>query len=264
MKANEVEVQRRGAVAVARLNRPDRMNALSVGLMEEITAVARAFALEADLRAIVFTGEGKHFSVGADLADPAREERQRAPLALKRRLLRVGPEMIRALREIPQITISAVHGMALGGAAVIASALDFRLGTADCLIGYPEINRGMNLSWLGLPLLVSLIGPARAKRMVLLGRPESAATLAAWGFLDEVVEPERLMPRAIELAEAYAAQPPVQAQMIKASVNAIASALDAPLMHMELDQFLLAASTEDHAEAVRAFFEKRRPTFRGN
>jgi enoyl-CoA hydratase/carnithine racemase len=167
--------------------------------------------------------------------------------------------MIRALLEIEQITIAALHGVCLGGAACIATALDFRIGAEGCTAGYPEIDLGMNLSWFGLPLCVRLVGPARAKRMVILGQKEPADTLLAWGFLDEVVAPEQLLPRAREIAVQYAAKPPMPAQMIKRSVNAIAGALDQAVMHMDTDQFLLATTTADHAEALRAFREKRSP-----
>jgi enoyl-CoA hydratase/carnithine racemase len=166
--------------------------------------------------------------------------------------------------EIDQITIAAINGHALGGAACIATACDFRIGAEDCLIGYPEVSLAMNLSWMALPLCVHLIGPARAKRMVILGNKENADTLLKWGFLDEVVPENQLLNRAMEIAEAYAAQPPIAAQMVKRSVNAISSALDQSIMHMDSDQYLYATSGEDFKEAIQAFLEKRKGSFKGN
>jgi len=109
-----------------------------------------------------------------------------------------------------------------------------------------------------------LIGPARAKRMVILGNKEKAETLLNWGFLDEVVAENQLLARAMEMAEAYAAQPPIAAQMVKRSVNAISSALDQAIMHMDTDQYLYATSGEDFQEAIQAYIEKRKGMFKGN
>jgi enoyl-CoA hydratase len=263
MNYENLTVERRGAIAVVTLNRPDRMNALSLDLMEELIRVADEFQDDLETRVVVFTGSGKHFSAGADLADKRRAEAARAPLLERQRSANLGPRLTRRLQEIHQITIAAINGGALGGGAVIVSALDFRVAGESAFVAYPEINLGMSLSWLGLPLCVHLVGPARAKRLVILGQREGAETLRAWGFVDEVVPDAELMDRALAMAEAYAAKPPIAAQMIKRSVNAIASALDASVMHMDIDQLLLTHSSEDYAEAIRAFFEKREPTFRG-
>lgn len=178
--------------------------------------------------------------------------------------MKSGPRTIRGIYEINQITIAAVNGYALGGGACIASACDFRIGAENCRVGYPEVGLAMNLSWVALPLCVHLIGPARAKEMVILARKENAETLLKWGFLDEVVPEGQLLSAAMKLAEQYAAQPPMAAQMVKRSVNAISSALDQSVMHMDSDQYLYATTSDDFKEALEAFFEKRDAVFKGN
>jgi enoyl-CoA hydratase len=155
---------------------------------------------------------GKDFSSGADLADPRKKEQAQDSLLLKLRHSKTGHQTIRSIFEMDQITIAAVNGHALGGGACIATACDFRIGAQNCLIGYPEFNLAMNLSWMALPLCVHLIGPARAKRMVILGNNENADTLLKWGFLDDVVPDDQLLARATEMAAAYSAQPPMAAQ----------------------------------------------------
>jgi enoyl-CoA hydratase len=163
-----------------------------------------------------------------------------------------------------QITIAAWKGAAMGGGACIATAVDFRIGARDCFMSYPEVLIGVNLMWQSLPLCVQLVGPARAKQLVIGGKHIAGPTLLEWGALDEMVEREEVMDKAMEWARHYAGQPPVAAQMIKRSVNAISSALDRSVMHMDVDQHLLSRDTEDAATAVEAYLAKQPPTFKGN
>ena len=257
-----LEVERTGPVTLVWLNRTDKLNALSVELMREIEEVARSFLNDETTRVVAFRGRGKHFSAGADLKPdrpPALE-----PLVMRRRDSALGARMIRAILEIDQVTIAGIQGAAVGGAACIATACDFRIGSEDSFCGYPEVNLGMNLQWQALPLCVHLIGPARAKRMIMLGANENASTLLDWGFLDQVVPRETLDEAVMEMASAYANRPPVAVQMIKQSINAVSSAMDAAVMHMDADQNLLTATTEDLREGMMAFREKRDPKFVGN
>lgn len=255
-----IRLEREGHVTRLILNRPDQLNALNTGIMEEIERASRGFLDDEQTRVVVFQGEGKHFSAGADL----KQKIDRPSLVIQRRRSGLGARMIRAILEINQVTIAAVHGVALGGGACITTACDFRVGREDCAVGYPEVNLGINLMWQSLPLCVRLIGPARAKRMIMLGDHEKADTLLEWGFLDQVTSMHGFDETVQELAERYAAQPPIATQMIKQSINAVSNALDQAIMHMDTDQNILTTLTEDRTEGIKAFFEKRPPTFKGN
>ena len=106
-------------------------------------------------------------------------------------------------------------------------------------MGYPEINLGMNLNWFGLPLAVRLVGPAKAKKLVIGGEQETASKLLEWGFYDEVCKNSHLTDGAKRMAEFYASKSALPAQMIKKSINAITYNSDLSAMHMDYDQFLL-------------------------
>lgn len=265
MKYQYLNIEKKDHVATVTFNRPEKLNAMSADMMEEIIQAAQAFHRDEETRVVIFTGAGNSFSAGVDLTDKKNFERlAQASNLMKLRYLKLGPRMIQTVYEMDQITIAAVNGAAMGGGACIAVACDFRLGADNCRVGYPEVGLGMNLSWTALPMCVHLVGPARAKQMVILAEKVPAQTLFDWGFLDEVAPAAHLMEASQAMARKYAAQPPISAQMVKRSVNAIASALDQAIMHMDADQFLLTTQTEDYLESVSAFFEKREPSFKGN
>jgi len=265
MNFKHLTIEKDHSVVTITFNRPDKLNALNVKLMHEIIAAVEAFREDVDTRVVVFTGAGKCFSAGMDLTDTEYAKHfQEDSTLMKLRFLKLGPRMVKTIYDMDQITIAAVNGVATGGGACIAAACDFRVGANDCLIGYPEVGLGMNLSWVALPMCINLIGPSRAKQMIILAKKENAATLLNWGFLDEMVPAEDLLASAGRMAETYASKPPIAAQMVKRSVNAITTALDQAIMHMDSDQFLLSSKTEDFKEGITAFLEKREPQFKGN
>ena len=262
MTYQHLTIEQHGPVAVVTFNRPERANALNYAHLAEIEQAALGFRDDAQTRAVIFTGAGKHFSSGADLTDPGAE--YRVPLVLRRRRTRIGERVIHALYDIDQITIAAWNGAAMGGGACIATALDFRIGADDCFMQYPEIDIGLNLMWQSLPLCTRLVGASRAKRLVAGGERVHAQTLMQWGALDDLVPRAQLLQRAMEMAQQYAAKPPAAVQMIKRSVNAIEAALDRSLMHMDADQNLLAQTTEDRRIAAASYRRDNAPTFTGD
>ena len=117
--------------------------------------------------------------------------------------------------------------------------------------------------WHALPACVQLVGPARAKQLIMSGRLLPVDTLAEWGLVDAVCERAELDSRAIEWAEEYAALPPISVQMIKRSINRYAGALDEAIMHADVDGWFIGASSKDLREGVRALKEKRAGVFLG-
>ena len=262
MSYQHLDIRKDGHIAWVYMNRPEKLNALNHAHLQELEAMALAFREDAETRVVILAGLGRHFSAGADLTDPG--EAYDVPMVHRRRRFRMGERAVEAILDMDQITIAAWHGAAVGGGTCLALACDFRVGSEDCFGQLPEIDIGINLMWKSLPLLVNLVGPARAKRMAIGGERIDAATLLAWGVLDHCVPREALEARTLEMAEHYAAKSPIAAQMIKQSTNQIANALNHAIMHMDVDQNMLATSTEDRAAAVKAYFKKEPPTFSGN
>lgn len=261
---SSIVVTREGPIATITIARSEKRNALTTGMLQDLERAARGFAGDEETRVVVVRAEGRDFSVGADLAQPPSRPPSARSLLMRPRAAELGARSLRALREIPQPTICAVQGVATGGGACIATACDFRIATSTARLGYGEVRMGMNLMWNALPLCVHLVGPARAKRMVMSGALFDSETLERWGFVDQVVAEGDLASAAQTMAETYAALPPVAVQMIKRSVDHLVGALDAAVMHMDADQWLLAAGSADFAEATSAFFAKRAPRFTGD
>ena len=262
MGYQHLTIEQREAIALVTFNRPQRANALSYAMLQEIEHYALSLREDAQTRVVVFIGAGKHFSSGMDLNDES--DGYTGPTVLLRRRLRMGARMIAALHGIDQITIAAWRGAAMGGGACLATALDFRIGATDCFAQYPEVDIGMNLMWQSLPLCVQLVGPSRAKRLVAGGERHYGPTLHEWGMLDEVCAADEVLDKALSMATFYAAKPPIAVQMIKESVNRITGALDQATMHMDADQNLLTRKSTDQGIAQAAYLRKETPRFTGD
>ena len=254
-----LKIKKEGHLCWVYLNRPKSLNALNTEILKELTEFNASLKDDLESRVVIYTGTGENFSSGADL-----KEKREPVTRLEAWRNNFGKPAIWSFLEVDQITIAAINGYCLGGAACIASACDFRIASDDAMLGYPEINLGINLNWLGLPLAVRLIGPAKAKKIVIGGENENADTLLKWGFYDEVHSKEQLMKAAEEMANLYASKPPIAAQMIKRSVNELTYSGDDAIMHMDYDQTLLTHETKDRKEAIKSFFEKRDPEYKGD
>lgn len=258
---SHVRCETNGRIARIILARPEKRNALTTAMLEDLEAAAIALVADRHVRAVILEAEGGDFSVGMDVAEMRRAPQ---PTVLLRRTAGQGARTMRALAEIPQPVICAIQGIATGGAAAMASACDFRVAASNARIGYGEVKLGINLMWQALGPLVRLVGPAKAKRLVMSGDLMPAETLFQWGLVDELAAPADLSAAALALAEQYAALPPIAVQMVKRSVNALSGAMDAAILHADTDQWLLAARSADHREAVAAFLEKRPAQFEGD
>ena len=230
-----LKLEKKNKISYVSFKRTKSLNALNSQTLKELIDLNKELESDSKTKVIVYRSEGKNFSAGADI-----KEKQKKLSKLELWKSNLGKEAIESILKINQITIASLRGYCLGGAACIASACDFRIASKTTLVGYPEIDLGMNLNWFGLPLLLRLIGPSKTKKMVISGKIENANDLFKWGFIDELFEDEDLDKKTVALAKKYALKPTLPSQMIKRSVNALAYQSDQAIMHMDYDQFLLS------------------------
>ncbi len=214
------------------------------------------------MQAIILTGTDAYFSAGADLADPDRVQ-PRTRLE-QRQQVRIGPDMCAAWEGLEQVTIAAIEGYCIGGAAALAVALDFRIAGEGAYLRLPEIALGMNMSWGALPRVAALVGPARAKRFAIFCEPCDADQALAWGMIDEMTPKGGALAAARVWAAKVAALPPLPVRMTKEAINAQANALHRATSVMDRDQWMLTSETSDFREGAAAFLQKRPPKFRGD
>lgn len=263
MSEGNFQLEQSDHIVTITLNRPEKRNALTPASLAQLKNMAEGLADNPEARAVIIRAEGKDFSVGADISGMGAGAVP-PPTVQVRRTAELGSRLMRAIREIHQPTICVIQGVATGGAACIATACDFRIGTTDSRIGYGEVKLGIPLMWHALPLAIQTVGLSRAKRMVMTGALFDAETMQDWGFFDEVVSAGDRDAAALEMAATYAKLPPVAVQMIKRSANAYSGALDQAIMHADTDQWLLGSRTGDFREGIGSFFEKRPANFTGD
>lgn len=256
-----VRVEREGRVVRVTFDTGRRGNPMSRAAMHALLDTAQALEREPDISAIVLNGPPGLFTYGFDLSEGAPSAD--LSLAERREILAVGPRMCAAWERLEPLTVLATEGWCVGGGVALAAAFDLRVTDSTGGFYVPEVERGMNMSWGSVPRIVNLVGPARAKRLVMLAEKIDGPTAAAWGLVDECVPEGQSVERAMAFARRAAAMPPIPLRMCKAGINAYANALAASSAAMDRDQFLLAQGSEDYREGVRAFLEKRDPIYRG-
>lgn len=260
----DLEVTIDGPTAVVRLSRPAARNAFSQALMRQLLEAAAFFRASAEVQTVILAGAETYFSAGADLADAARSGPTRPTRLQRRQAARLGPDLCAAWEALEQVTIAAIEGYCIGGAAALAVALDFRIAGAGAYLRLPEIALGMNMSWGALPRITALVGPARAKRFAIFCEPLAAAEALDWGMVDELTADGGALAAARIWADKVAALPPLPVRMTKEAITAASTTLNRAAAAMDRDQWLLTSESADFIEGGRAFFEKRKPAFKGD
>lgn len=251
-----IEKDIRPGVALIRLNRPKELNALNMGLMEELVAAMKEMDADESIRCIVVTGNDKAFAAGADIKEMAG----RTPVDMDNIDQFSKWETIRKVRK-PKI--AAVSGFALGGGCELTMLCDMIVASDTAKFGQPEIKLGVIPGAGGTQRLTRALGKARAMELVLTGRFMDANEAYAAGLLTKVTAPELYLDEALKLAEDIAAMPPLAVRMGREAVlKASDQALDDGLL-FERKNFYFLFSTEDQKEGMQAFIDKRKPEWKG-
>ncbi|OLE26103.1 MAG: enoyl-CoA hydratase [Catenulispora sp. 13_1_20CM_3_70_7] len=252
-----VRVETEGAVGVIRLDRP-KMNALNVQVQRELHEAAEQVGADDAIRAVVIWGGERVFAAGADI-----KEMERMSYAdMARHSVRL-QESFKAMADIPKPVIAAITGYALGGGCELALTADFRVAAEDAKLGQPEINLGVIPGAGGTQRLARLVGPARAKDLVMSGRMVDAQEALRIGLVDRVVPAADVYDAARELVSRYVSGPTVALRAAKAAVDGGLSMSLGEGLAWESQLFAALFATEDRAEGMSAFVEKRKPKFTG-
>lgn len=256
----EFKVEKRGgAIELWTIDGESRRNAISRGMLNELEALVKRVSSSRDTRVVVLTGAGdKAFCAGADLKERAtmKDEEVRAFLDQLRRTFR-------AIELSDCIFVAAINGVAFGGGTELALACDLRVAGPVAELGLTEVRIGIIPGGGGTQRLSRLIGPGRAKDLILTGRRLNAAEAFSFGVVNRLAPEGRLVETALALAEAMVENAPIAVSTAKHAIDeGLSLEMDAAL-RLELTKYEEVLKTEDRLEGLRAFAEKRPAKFQG-
>jgi enoyl-CoA hydratase/carnithine racemase len=258
----EVLCRLEARVACVTLNRPEARNALSLEMKQALARLVPALGADPRVGCVLLTGAGGAFCAGGDTKRMAQEGRPASPEERKRQL-RWEHGIAAALHELEKPTLAALAGPAAGAGFALALACDLRIAAESAFVTAAYVRLGLSGDYGGSWFLTRLVGPARAREIYFTGDRLDARECERLGIVNRVVPDAELEREAFALARRIAAGPPIALRYMKENLNralgeSLRSCLDA-----EAERMVQSATTEDYAEAVRAFQEKRTPVFRG-
>jgi enoyl-CoA hydratase/carnithine racemase len=255
----EFRIDARGLVEVWTIDGESRRNAISRAMLKELGELVQRVSSSRDVRAVVLTGAGdKAFCAGADLKERAgmSEPEVRAFLDGLR-------DTFRAIEKSDCVFIAAINGAALGGGTELALSCDLRLAAPAAELGLTEVKLGIIPGGGGTQRLARLVGPGRAKDLILTGRRVGSAEALTLGLINRLAPEGRVVDVAVEVAEIIANNAPIAVAAAKHAIDeGLALELDDALK-LELQKYELTLTTEDRKEGLRAFAEKRAPKYQG-
>jgi len=263
MSHDVVLAETRGPVALVTLNRPQKLNALDYALIDRLMAVLDSIEADEDVRAVILTGAGERaFSSGADIACFAPSVRRGQAAAL-RDFVRRGQRLTGRIESFPKPVIVAVNGLAHGGGCEIVEAAPLAIASERAEFRKPEINLGFAPPFGGSQRLPRLVGRKRALQMILTAQPITAREARELGLVNEVVAHEDLLDAAFRLAHLIAGKSPLA---VAACLGSVTRGINVPIdegLAIEANYFARMVGTQDIAEGMTAWLDKRQPQFTG-
>ena len=252
---NRVEIERDGAIAVLRLNRPEVLNAIDQAMWTDLLDAFRAVAADPSVRVCLLTGNGRGFCSGADLKETAWHGE--TPRQSRARIDGCNQQIAREMIGLAVPVIACINGYALGGGLEIALAADIRIASRTAKMGFPEAAIGRFVTGGASLLLPRAVGLSRAKRLLYTSEHIGAERALAIGLVDEVTEPADLLPRARTLAEQIAACAPASVSLMKRTLDRLSIAELETALGLETDA-LVAMYSESAIDEAREAFAGRR------
>ena len=249
-------------VATLTLNRPDRLNALSTPMLDGLLEALPRLAADPEIGVVILTGAGRGFCAGGDVKSMAEGSGQLGMEDAVQRL-RGRMEVSRLLHEIPKPTIAMVNGPAAGAGLAMALACDLRVASESARFITAFAKVGFSGDFGGSYFLSKLVGTGKARELYYTGEPLSGAQALALGIANRLVADAELAEATMALATRLARGPGIALGLMKQNFNAAETGTLAELLDLEASHQVRTARTEDHAEAARAFVEKRPPVFKG-
>jgi len=255
--ASHLQIELDGAVATLTLNRPDKLNALSAAFIAELAEAFRAFQARPP-RVVIVTGAGKAFCAGGDI-----EEMRGMSTLQAKRYSEAGHALGAFIEELPFPVIAAVNGFALGGGCELALACDFIYASDVAKFGQPEVNLGVIPGFGGTQRLARRVGVGLARELIYTGAIIGADKALAIGIVNAVVAKDDLLPRVRALATDLAGKAPLALAQAKRTLLRGALADMTAANELEVQAFAMLFGTADQKEGMKAFLEKRKPTYAG-
>jgi 2-(1,2-epoxy-1,2-dihydrophenyl)acetyl-CoA isomerase len=262
--SDEILARVENGLAVVTLNRPERLNALTGGMIAGLGALLAGYAADPDIGCVVLTGAGRGFCSGGDVAAQAASA-GRSTLSPERRAdsLRAGMEASRLLHEMPKPTIAMVNGVAAGAGMSLALACDMRIVAESARMTVAFAKVGLSGDYGGSYFLTRIVGPSLARELYFTSEVLDSRKLAELRLASRVVPDAELEAETMALAGRMAAGPRMAWRYIKRNMKAAEDGSLSDTLDSEAFGMLRCRETEDHAEAAKAFVAKRPPVFRG-
>ncbi|MED0659336.1 enoyl-CoA hydratase [Bacillus smithii] len=253
-----VRWEHREKIAIIILNRPEAANALSKQLLSELKQLLQTIKGQNDIQTVIITGSGPFFCAGADLKERKGMDEEEVKQAVQQ--IR---SIINEVENVPQPTIAAINGAAMGGGLELALACDIRIAAQDAKLGLTETSLGIIPGAGGTQRLPRLIGKGRAKELIFAARKISGAEAETLGLVEYAVEAERVLEKAFELAKEFVENAPLSLRQAKIAVN---KGMETDIMTgLKIEELAYNAllNSSDRIEGLKAFQEKRQPRYTG-